>query len=152
MFLKLLFFCYFVLFYIILYSMTVTQTVKIPAGRRLIIDIPPEIPEGFAVLTFTSAGVKFPLSLDKVPKDDAPYLQLLGCHKNISGGLHRTFVDLCHVCGTGDVRGTGDRTAINRPNGIVWERVLSYDPARATGGGRPYRSGFECQPRLSRQN
>jgi len=32
--------------------MTITQTVEIPADRRLTIDVPPEIPAGKAVLTF----------------------------------------------------------------------------------------------------
>jgi len=35
--------------------MSVTQTVDIPADRRLIIDVPREIPVGRAVLTFTPA-------------------------------------------------------------------------------------------------
>jgi len=35
--------------------MTVSQTVDIPANRRLTIDVPPEIPAGRAVVTFTPA-------------------------------------------------------------------------------------------------
>jgi len=35
--------------------MTITQTVDIPASRRLIIDVPPEIPEGKATLIFKPA-------------------------------------------------------------------------------------------------
>jgi hypothetical protein len=35
--------------------MSVTQTVEIPASHRLTIDVPLEIPEGRAVLTFTPA-------------------------------------------------------------------------------------------------
>jgi len=38
--------------------MTVTQTVKIPASRRLIIDVPPEIPVGVATLTFAAADAE----------------------------------------------------------------------------------------------
>ena len=39
--------------------MTVTQTVDIPASRRLVIDVPREVPAGRAVLSYTpaSAGV-----------------------------------------------------------------------------------------------
>jgi hypothetical protein len=37
--------------------MSVTQTVVVPASRRLTIDIPPEVPEGQVVLTFTPASV-----------------------------------------------------------------------------------------------
>ena len=36
-------------------SMSVTQTVEIPASHRLIIDVPREVPAGRAVLTFTPA-------------------------------------------------------------------------------------------------
>ncbi|MCL2069666.1 MAG: hypothetical protein FWH19_01605 [Treponema sp.] len=35
--------------------MTITQTVDIPADRRLIIDVPKEIPAGRTILTFTPA-------------------------------------------------------------------------------------------------
>ena len=38
--------------------MTITQTVEIPADRRLIIDVPREIPAGQVILTFTPASVK----------------------------------------------------------------------------------------------
>jgi len=35
--------------------MTITQTVEIPANRRLNIDVPPEVPTGPVVITFTPA-------------------------------------------------------------------------------------------------
>jgi hypothetical protein len=35
--------------------MSVTQIVDIPASRRLTIDVPREVPEGKAILTFTPA-------------------------------------------------------------------------------------------------
>ena len=35
--------------------MTITQTVEIPADRRLVIDVPREVPVGQVVLTFTPA-------------------------------------------------------------------------------------------------
>ena len=35
--------------------MSVTQTVEIPANRRLVIDVPREIPSGQVILTFTPA-------------------------------------------------------------------------------------------------
>jgi hypothetical protein len=34
--------------------MTITQTVEIPASRRITLDIPPEFPQGKAILTFAS--------------------------------------------------------------------------------------------------
>jgi hypothetical protein len=33
--------------------MSITQTVEIPASHRLVVDVPPEVPAGRAVLTFT---------------------------------------------------------------------------------------------------
>ena len=37
--------------------MTVTQTVDIPVSRRLVINVPREVPVGMAVLSFTPAAV-----------------------------------------------------------------------------------------------
>jgi hypothetical protein len=39
-----------------IFLMSVTQTVDIPASRRITIDVPPEVPPGKAVLTFSPAG------------------------------------------------------------------------------------------------
>jgi len=36
--------------------MSVTQTVEIPASHRLTIDVPPEVPAGSVILTFTPAS------------------------------------------------------------------------------------------------
>jgi len=36
--------------------MSITQTVEIPANRRLTIDVPPEVPMGPVILTFTPAA------------------------------------------------------------------------------------------------
>jgi hypothetical protein len=36
--------------------MVVEQTVDIPASRRLLIDVPPEVPEGRTILAFTPVG------------------------------------------------------------------------------------------------
>ena len=38
--------------------MTITQTVDIPDSRRLIIDVPREIPTGRAIIAFTPADEK----------------------------------------------------------------------------------------------
>jgi len=40
--------------------MIITQTVDIPANRRLMIDVPPEIPVGEAEITFRTTGLKKP--------------------------------------------------------------------------------------------
>ena len=37
--------------------MTIEQTVEIPPSHRLIVEVPPEIPEGKAVLTLTTISV-----------------------------------------------------------------------------------------------
>jgi hypothetical protein len=42
------------------YPMTIEQTVEIPADHRLIIEVPPEIPEGRAILAFTPAAKTTP--------------------------------------------------------------------------------------------
>ena len=38
--------------------MTITQTVDIPANHQLIIEVPHEVPEGKAVITFTLAQAR----------------------------------------------------------------------------------------------
>jgi hypothetical protein len=38
--------------------MSVTQTVDIPASHRLVIDVPPEVPTGRAILTLTPAATE----------------------------------------------------------------------------------------------
>jgi len=37
--------------------MGIEQTVEIPSNRRLFVDVPPEVPVGKAILTFTTASV-----------------------------------------------------------------------------------------------
>jgi len=48
--------------------MSVTQTVEVPASRRLTIDVPPEIPAGQVIITFTPASAQ----RDKDRHDSAP--------------------------------------------------------------------------------
>ena len=38
--------------------MSVTQTVEVPESRRLVINVPPEVPAGPVILTFTPAGAE----------------------------------------------------------------------------------------------
>jgi len=48
-------------------SMTITQTVEIPAGRRRItLDVPPQLPAGKTIITFAPAGSA------KKPAKEAP--------------------------------------------------------------------------------
>jgi hypothetical protein len=46
---------FFLCFSCYIYSMSITQTVEIPASHRLVIDVPREVPEGRTILTFTPA-------------------------------------------------------------------------------------------------
>ena len=43
--------------------MTITQTVDVPASRRIVLEVPPQIPVGRVILTFTPAAV----SADECP-------------------------------------------------------------------------------------
>ena len=55
-----------------IYSMTITQTVDIPANRLLTIKVPPQIPIGKTILTFTPAPV--PKKKAKLtPEEEAVY-------------------------------------------------------------------------------
>jgi hypothetical protein len=47
--------------------MSVTQTVDIPASRRLTIEVPREIPSGRAILTFTPVAERLPVTTKKIP-------------------------------------------------------------------------------------
>jgi len=38
--------------------MTITQTVEIPADRRITIEVPPEVPVGSVILSFTPVNAK----------------------------------------------------------------------------------------------
>ena len=78
--------------------MTITQTVEIPVDRRLIIEVPREIPAGKVILTFTP--VKFSIQRKdprtiaealEMAKEQAadpnrkPISRLFGKHKGIFG-------------------------------------------------------------------
>jgi len=50
--------------------MSITQTIEVPASRRITLDVPPQIPTGKVILTFTPT---------RVAQADPP------CRKPISG-------------------------------------------------------------------
>jgi len=52
--------------------MSVTQTVEIPANRRLVIDVPREVPTGPVILTFTPR---------EAPAREQPQGRSFGCSK-----------------------------------------------------------------------
>ena len=79
--------------------MTITQTVDIPANRRLTIDVPPQIPAGPVILSFTPIHAlskkKDPSTIEEalqMAKDRAadpnrkPISRHFGKHKGIFGG------------------------------------------------------------------
>ena len=75
--------------------MTVTQTVRIPASRRLIIDVPPEIPEGIATLTFAPVEAAPPVpqpQQNRASGYEDPIFRLCGCHKDIPGASVEDFL------------------------------------------------------------
>jgi len=59
--------------------MTIEQTVEIPVSRRLFIDIPPEVPTGKAILTFTT----IPANDDRKSNSDELRIKL----QNLRGSL-----------------------------------------------------------------
>jgi len=79
--------------------MTVTQTVRIPASRKLIIDVPPEIPVGIATLTFAPADAEEvdtePPTQDHTSDYEDPIFQLYGRHKGIPGASVDDFLARC---------------------------------------------------------
>ena len=54
--------------------MSITQTVEIPESRRLVIDVPGEVPTGPVILTFTPKSN--PMSVEKPIKE-----RVFGCAK-----------------------------------------------------------------------
>jgi hypothetical protein len=59
--------------------------------------VPPEIPAGFATLTFAPAGAKPPppIPQNSAADADAPFLRLFGCHKDIPGASVDDFLNRC---------------------------------------------------------
>jgi hypothetical protein len=57
--------------------MTITQTVEIPANRRLIIDVPCEVPAGQVILTFTPKVAVHPVGAAQEQKKEREF----GCVK-----------------------------------------------------------------------
>jgi hypothetical protein len=52
--------------------MIIEQTIEIPADHRLILDVPPEIPAGRAILTFTPAPMVPEVKPDDPQKQATP--------------------------------------------------------------------------------
>jgi len=79
--------------------MTITQTVEIPANRRIILDVPHEVPTGSVILTFTpsqsSVKKKDPVTIEEALQmaedkasdpDRKPISRFFGRHKGFFGG------------------------------------------------------------------
>jgi hypothetical protein len=54
-----------------IFLMSVTQTVNIPANHRLTIDVPPEVPAGPVIITFTPKAAA-QVELKAIPFDKKP--------------------------------------------------------------------------------
>ena len=87
--------------YAIIFLMSVTQTVDIPASHRLTIDVPREVPEGRAILTFIpvldqrSANIVAEASPPYAEEDKNSYQWLRGCCENVPGGSVEDFLARC---------------------------------------------------------
>jgi hypothetical protein len=64
--------------------MTIQQTIEIPASRRITIEVPPDVPVGKTILTFTSvrssltSGKRLRLSWERIKElSKAPEIQTL---------------------------------------------------------------------------
>jgi len=75
--------------------MTITQTVKIPDSRKLMIEVPPEIPVGFATLTFAPADAETPTPQSSAADKVDSIFQLYGRHKGIPGASVDDFLARC---------------------------------------------------------
>jgi len=68
--------------------MTVTQTLTIPADRRLTIDVPPDIPVGgHAVITFMPVGAEQPRTADGFAGESAPDWKKIPVDSETASGL-----------------------------------------------------------------
>jgi hypothetical protein len=87
--------------------MTVTQTVDIPASHKLNIDVPSEVPEGKAIVTFSSAEGKAPDETNKALKRKEEMKLLKQALEEIRNGkAHTPHADAL----SGILKGMGDIT------------------------------------------
>jgi hypothetical protein len=85
--------------------MIIKQTIDIPASRRLTLEVPPEIPVGKAILTFTpvqdGSSADALLERDSPPEDETEFLlrspanreRLLQAAANVETGRNLIFFD-----------------------------------------------------------
>jgi hypothetical protein len=85
--------------------MTIEQIIDVPANRRLTLDIPPEIPVGKVILTFTPAqdgsSAEALLEREPPPEDETEFLlrapanreRLLRAAANVEKGRNLIFFD-----------------------------------------------------------
>ena len=50
--------------------MTITQTIDIPADRRITLEVPPQIPVGQVIITFTPKTASYHIVSAQEPKKD----------------------------------------------------------------------------------
>jgi hypothetical protein len=85
--------------------MIIEQTIEVPANRRLTLDVPPEIPVGKVILTFTPAlegsSAEALLEQGSPPEDETEFLllspanreRLLQAAANVEKGRNLIFFD-----------------------------------------------------------
>jgi hypothetical protein len=85
--------------------MTIEQTIDVPASRRLTLDVPPEIPVGKVILTFTPApddsSSEASVERESPPEDETEFLlrspvnreRLLQAAANVEKGRSLIFFD-----------------------------------------------------------
>ena len=64
--------------------MTIEQTIEIPANRRLVVDVPSEVPAGLVILSFTPVETIAPAMSEKTDESSPPVLKkerVFGCAK-----------------------------------------------------------------------
>jgi hypothetical protein len=73
--------------------MTITQTVEIPASRRITLEVPPEVPVG------ATARLELIWSLQREAAEEGKYAyqKLQGIHRNLPGASVDKFLAGCYT-------------------------------------------------------
>ena len=81
--------------------MNVTKTVEIPADHRLVIDVPPEVPAGRAVITFTPASPD--TDDDLLPTGECP---ICAAHNYMPNAKTIAVIEECRAMMRGEIPST----------------------------------------------
>ena len=100
--------------------MTITQTVDIPADRRLVIDVPREIPAGRAIIAFTPADE----IVEETASDDCP---ICAQNRDPITGNPRFSAKVIAAIAEGEAMMRGDKPAKwHKPHEFeqIWKELL----------------------------